>query len=120
MQVTLSVLTIRYRHGERRVSVYLSPELALASRLQFLEGHFDSESCPPREEIEHADIDDCVVEIPVPTEALIAEALAFKAEAFERTLEVNGGDMVDWFRQWRPRLLRVAVGFDAREKSKGA
>lgn len=34
-------------------------------------------------------------------EALLLEAVAFEDYAFDHDEEVNGGDLVDWFAQWR-------------------
>ncbi len=37
-------------------------------------------------------------------EALLSEALAFENEAFEEDEPVDGGDMVQWFSEWRVRV----------------
>jgi hypothetical protein len=37
-------------------------------------------------------------------EALLRDALAYEAEAFEDDEEINGGDLVDWFAAWRRRV----------------
>jgi hypothetical protein len=36
---------------------------------------------------------------------LLREAESFERTAFENDTEVNGGDMVEWFAEWRARVL---------------
>lgn len=47
---------------------------------------------------------------PPATRAVIADALAFKAEAFEGDEEVNGGDLVEWFSGWRETAKAAIAG----------
>lgn len=37
-------------------------------------------------------------------ETLLVEALRYEAEAFDDDTEVNGGDLVEWFAEWRQRV----------------
>lgn len=45
--------------------------------------------------------------------ALIAEALAFEADAFENDEDVNGGDLLEWFADWRQRAGEVQAQPDS-------
>lgn len=35
---------------------------------------------------------------------LLREALSFERKAFDTDDEVNGGDLVEWFAEWRERV----------------
>lgn len=39
--------------------------------------------------------------------ALIEEALAYEAEAFEADEEISGADLVAWFTEWRERAKKA-------------
>ncbi len=43
-------------------------------------------------------------ETPSTVDDLIAEALAFEADSFQDDEEVNGGDLVEFFADWRQRM----------------
>jgi len=44
-----------------------------------------------------------------PLDALLGEAMAYEAEAFDADEEVDGGDIVGWFAEWRHRV-NAAMG----------
>jgi len=52
---------------------------------------------------ESAEIADHTIEVDHPLEALVREALAHQAQAFEDGKEISGADLVDFFARWRPR-----------------
>lgn len=39
--------------------------------------------------------------------ALLLEAVAYESVAFKHLEDVNGADLVDWFAEWRQRVLKA-------------
>lgn len=42
--------------------------------------------------------------------ALLREALDHQADVFDHEDEVNGGDLVEWFGEWRERVRQFMEG----------
>lgn len=63
------------------------------------------------------DISECTLDDPAfgALHAAIVGALAFKADAFDSDEQVNGGDLVEWFSQWREtaKAARAGIPSDA-------
>lgn len=118
MLVSLSVLMIQDGKGRRSAYVYNTYGEARDARHEYVAAHWNATlvvpitgEAPltvysPREDGEFAEIiDTSLVDIPLSTHPLIVEALAFKADAFQSGRPVNAEDVVQWFGEWRKRLI---------------